>query len=67
LKSFHTFSFGDYFDPAHVDFGALRVINEDRVEPDNGFGTHSHSNVEIISYVLSGELAHRDSLGCAFR
>jgi redox-sensitive bicupin YhaK (pirin superfamily) len=63
LKSFHTFSFGDYFDPAHVDFGALRVINEDRVEPDNGFGTHSHSNVEIISYVLSGELAHRDSLG----
>jgi redox-sensitive bicupin YhaK (pirin superfamily) len=63
LKSFHTFSFGDYFDPTRVNFGALRVINEDRVEPDNGFGTHSHSNVEIISYVLSGELAHRDSLG----
>ena len=63
LDSFHSFSFADYYDPDHVSYGPLRVINEDRVQAGAGFGTHGHRDMEIISYVLDGALAHEDSMG----
>ena len=63
LKTYHTFSFADYYDPVYEDYGPLRVINEDRIRPGKGFGSHEHRDVEILTYLLDGELVHKDSLG----
>jgi quercetin 2,3-dioxygenase len=63
LKTYHTFSFADYYDPHWVEYGPLRVINDDRVAPGRGFGKHGHRDMEIITYILAGELEHRDSMG----
>src|SRR5881398_2021687 len=63
LDTYHTFSFGDYYDTAHRSFRALRVMNDDRVAPGQGFGMHGHRDMEIVTYILEGELEHRDSLG----
>jgi len=63
LDSYHTFSFGEYYDPDHIQFGYLRVINEDRIKPSMGFGTHPHRDMEIITVMLEGELAHKDNIG----